>query len=133
MSLSAADGTRLFEAAGMLGEFELAFETVDGEVVVQTQSMEFDGGDAIATSFAQADDEGVFKMAVLIDEIHALQAGAAFCEGSINPMDAADQIEAVVARLQEASDELGDAPLTDEAILINKLLENLAGGQQNCW
>jgi Ca-activated chloride channel family protein len=129
--LVAGEERSLVDLEGPLGEMDLTFETVDGRIVEKSLTLSFDGGTAYESDSTAADDLGVYKMAVLVAEYHALQAGADFCEGSIDMSEASARIHEAARRLEVVSADLQDAPLAEEAALMGRLAENLAGGR--CW
>ncbi len=126
-----ADERLLSELDGPLGEMSLSFETIDGRIVEKDLTFSFHGGEAYVSDPTAADDLGVYKMAVLVAEYHGLQAGADFCQGVISEVDAAARIREARRRLEAVSADLEDAPLAEEAALMEILAANLVGGQ--CW
>ncbi|MFT5685014.1 MAG: Ca-activated chloride channel family protein, partial [Myxococcota bacterium] len=125
------DERLISELSGPLGEMGLTFETVDGRIVEEDVTFSFHGGEAYISDAAAADDLGVYKMAVLVAEYQALQAGADFCLGTIDRTEASARIHESVRRLDDVSADLDDALLAEEAALMEMLLGNLDGGQ--CW
>lgn len=79
-----------------------------------------------------ADGLGVYKMTGLIDEYRALLAASRFCDGMLSKAAALASIDAASARLLAQSDAIGDAPLADEAALLDALRVNVEAGQANC-
>ena len=126
-----ADGQALSERSGSLGEMRLSFESHDGVLVEEDVTIHFEGGTAYDSDSAWADDLGVYKMAVLVAEFHALQAGADFCERSLTQEEASARISESVRRLVSVSEELEDEALAAEVVLMEQLIDNLAGG--SCW
>lgn len=101
-------------------------------------SVGWEGGTAYATgdgdvSGPWADDLGVFKMAVLIDELQGLRGAADFCTDDLDLPTAQARITAARARLRASADQVEDRALAREAELLTQLLENLAAGPEACW
>ena len=80
-----------------------------------------------------ADDGGVFTMAVLIDELAALDMGASFCDGEQEAAAASGVIRQAADRLEAASAQISEESLQAEAQLMRKLADNVDGGASNCW
>ena len=109
--------------------FALEYQTADGQA--QAGSIDatwLGGGDLPIGTAGIADDAGSAKLAVLLDEFLALEAGAAFCEGSLTQTEALARIDEAATRLAAMSQLLGDAALNDEASLMHKLAANLDDG-----
>ncbi len=134
VTLRYADGGALLDdsPAEELATFHLRYETLDGEVEEDTLVVGYHGGTMIVEQWVPADDLGVYKMGVLLDEYLALMAGARFCQGVLTQEQAAGQITDAKKRLAGVSGHLGDAPLGDEAALMERLLANVQGGTGNC-
>jgi Ca-activated chloride channel family protein len=118
MSLSfeaAADGERTFDDIEVALSSGEAFQLVEDSEVVHA-----------------ADDGGVFTMAVLIDELAALDMGAAFCDGEQDAELAATIIRQAADRLESASAQIAEEALQSEAQLMRKLADNVDGGAGNC-
>jgi Ca-activated chloride channel family protein len=120
--------------AGMdVAEMVVSWAPIDGgDRVVQSLDARFEGGFAWEDDFAQADDLGVYKMASLVDELAALDAGAAWCEGALAKSDAMAQVEAASARLQSRSEQIDAPQFAQEAALMDQLRQNIDGGPDNC-
>jgi Ca-activated chloride channel homolog len=134
MTLRDDDGVPL-DAEGPLdlATFHLSYEPVDFADVVESElAVRWQGGEVIGEQPTLADDLGVYKMAVLVDEYLALMAGADFCEGSISAEVALGRIAEARQRLDGVAVNLGDGPIEDEVALMDKLRINLEGGSNNC-
>lgn len=115
--------------SGPTADFALAYEDAEtGEAVAESLQAGWEGGSG--DFLGPADDLGVYKMAVLVDEYQALLAGAAWCRDELD--GAAAQVAAAQDRLADRAAELDDDPLGEEAALMGRLAENIAGGRQNC-
>lgn len=79
-----------------------------------------------------ADDLGVYKMSGLIDVYRGLLSASRFCDGVLTRAEALDAIAADAARLLEQSAAISDAPLAEEAALLEALWSNVEGGSENC-
>ncbi len=124
---------------GMDMRYEVAYHADPdvGETATAHVGMAFEGGEAWrvedpggATAVA-ADDLGVFKMGVLVDEYRALLAGAMSCTRDLEVADALDRIDRAAARLSAAAgtgaeEQTGD--LAAEARLMEQLAENVRRG-----
>ena len=123
--------------AQALASFDLSYElALDGSIVEDRVEVAYLGGEAFAVAdpaTPTADDIGVFKMAVLLDEFEALRSTAAFCEDTKSAAAAGVGVDEARRRIGLVADELGDAALSAEADLMGKLKENLAKGQNACW
>lgn len=126
------------EAGEALARFDLRFVTADdSREVVDELELTFQGGTAwhsegLGAESPYADDLGVYKMSMLLDEVDALTAAGMFCAGSLSRADALEAAQDAARRLQVVGGELEDAPLAAEAALMERLVGNLAGGQANC-
>jgi Ca-activated chloride channel family protein len=107
--------------------FSLQYETVDGEVLSETFEVEWLGGDLPISEIGRADHAGSAKLAVLLDEYLALEAGSLFCDGQLSEAEALARIDEAAVRLDDMAELIGDDPLQDEADLMRKLAENVAG------
>jgi Ca-activated chloride channel family protein len=107
--------------------FTLDYQTVDGEVLSETIEIEWLGGDLPISELGRADHAGSAKLAVLLDEYLALEAGSLFCEGQLSETEALARIDEATARLDDMAELLSDDALQDEADLMRKLAENVAG------
>jgi hypothetical protein len=107
--------------------FSLDYESPDGELFSETFEVEWLGGDVPIGEAGLADHAGGAKLAVLLDEYLALEAGSLFCEGQITETEALARIDQAAVRLDEMAAMLGDASLEDEAALMRQLAENVAG------
>ncbi len=132
----AADPTMEIDLEGpqLLAMFELSYLPVDGNNVITDEvEVHWLGGAEIEGAQTNADDLGVYKMAVLLDEYLALMAAAHFCEGSLTDVEAGDLITEATTRLDGIAAHLVDTPLADEKALMDALLLNVQGGSGNCW
>jgi Ca-activated chloride channel homolog len=111
-----------------LGTFHLSYELANGERVERDVDVTYDGGRQIEGVSTEADDVGVWKMGVLIDEFLALEAAADACAGALDEQTASLRVAAAQERLAAIAGQLSDAPLESEAALMSKLGENLASG-----
>jgi hypothetical protein len=85
------------------------------------------GGDLPISEIGRADHAGSAKLAVLLDEYLALEAGSLFCDGQLSEAEALARIDEAAMRLDDMAELIGDDPLQDEADLMRKLAENVAG------
>jgi Ca-activated chloride channel family protein len=107
--------------------FSLEYETIDGELLGETFEVEWLGGDLPISEDGRADHAGGAKLAVLLDEYLALEAGSMFCDGQLGEAEALARIDEAATRLDDMAVLLGDDALADEADLMRKLAENVAG------
>jgi Ca-activated chloride channel family protein len=107
--------------------FSLDYETSDGEQLSETFEVEWLGGDLPISETGSADHAGGAKLAVLLDEYLALEAGSLFCAGQLTEDEALVRIEQAAVRLDDMAALLTDEPLADEAALMRQLAENVAG------
>jgi Ca-activated chloride channel family protein len=107
--------------------FSLEYQTLEGEVLSETFEVEWLGGDLPISELGRADHAGSAKLAVLLDEYLALEAGSLFCEGQLSEAEALARIEEAAVRLEDMAELIGDDPLQDEADLMRKLAQNVAG------
>lgn len=118
----------------LLAMFELSYLPVDGNNVITDEvEVHWLGGRDIEGAQTNADDLGVYKMAVLLDEYLALMAAAHYCEGSLTQVEASDLITEASARLDGVATHLVDVPLAEEKTLMDNLQLNVQGGVGNCW
>lgn len=116
-----------------LASFRLAYEPVDAHETVHSElDIAFNGGAVILEQPTQADDLGVYKMSVLLDEFMALEAGSDFCEGTLDLAEAGARIAEARDRLGSVALHLADDPIHAEADLMAKLLDNVAAGAVHC-
>ncbi|MCB9741468.1 MAG: VWA domain-containing protein [Alphaproteobacteria bacterium] len=95
VSLTLEEGADLDQ----LGTLALSYETIDGALEADEVTLSFAGGEAWGTEVVAADDVGVFKMAALVDELHALRGAADFCDGLLDAAEAERRAsEAAAAR-----------------------------------
>lgn len=133
-----ADGAAAVLPDGPLATMALRYERAsDGVVVMSDEAAIFRGGDAwqsdsLGESSPLADDEGVFKMAMLLDEVDALTVAGLFCDGTAQRIEARSAADSARIRLQAVSDELESETLRREARLMGKLSDNLEAGA-SCW
>lgn len=120
------------EAGRPVASFAMSYEDLDGAVIEDTIEVAWSGGAVIEGREVAADDLGVYKMGVLIDEFLALTAGADFCAGRLDKVEALERIELAASRVDEVADHLGDVPLGEEASLLVQLRANVEGGPRNC-
>lgn len=117
-----------------LARFQLRYETAnDFTQVYDELEVTWTGGTTIMHEPVSADDLGVYKMGTLVDEFLSLEAGAAWCDGAAPLPQATGTIEEAADRLHAIAAHLGSAQLEAEAVLMEQLAENVAGGQNNCW
>ena len=128
--ISALESDR-FGLSGELGVMEMSFETPQGDIVEDSLAFSFEGGEQYVSEATQADDLGVYKMSVLVDEFHALQAAADLCLGRIELAEAGERIREAANRIEEVAVDLNDDALNEEARLMRMLIENLPASQ--CW
>ena len=117
----------------------LSFQPADdsspryGEVEARVAALEAfqleEGGEVVHA----ADDAGIFTMALLIDELAALDAGASVCEGDGEPEAASRLIRQASGRLDAAALQVEGSSLGEEAALMRQLADNVEGGRGNCW
>ncbi|MCB9741591.1 MAG: VWA domain-containing protein [Alphaproteobacteria bacterium] len=109
-----------------LAELQLSYELPGGELRQDQASLAFEGGETWVSEAVAADDEGVFKMAVLVDELHALRGAADFCLGALEQEAAQARVAQAGARLAEVAEALGgDEPLLAEVALMDQLGLNI--------
>ncbi|MEZ4380795.1 MAG: VWA domain-containing protein [Nannocystaceae bacterium] len=119
--------------AESVADFDLSYLPVGAEdPEVFAASVPWSGGLPYQASFVAADDLGVFKMAALVDEYLALQAGADFCASKLPQADARARVVEAAARLDEVATILGDDALADESALMHQLADNIDGGVGSC-
>ena len=111
--------------------FSLDYQTIEGESLSETFEVAWLGGDLPISELGEADHSGSAKLAVLLDEYLALEAGAAFCEGDLGEAEAIARVDEAAVRLDAMAELLDDEPLRKEADLMRKLAENLSG--PGCW
>jgi Ca-activated chloride channel family protein len=107
--------------------FSLEYETTEGELLSETFEVEWLGGELPIGEAGLADHAGGAKLAVLLDEYLALEAGSLFCDGQLTEAEALARIDQAAARLDDMAVLLADEPLADEAALMRTLAENVAG------
>ena len=116
-----------------MADLEVSWMPVGGDTrAVQVVDVTYEGGTAYSDDHIQADDLGVFKMGALIDEILALDAGAAFCLGDLDAATAESRILEASDRLLSRSIQLGDDGFEIESELMAMLLVNVQGGMDHC-
>jgi Ca-activated chloride channel family protein len=127
-------------AAGeALARFDLRYVTADdASEVVDELELAFQGGTAwrstgLGAESPLADDLGVYKMTLLLDEVDALTAAGMYCAGSMPRAGAVQAAQEAARRLAVVGDELEDAPLSAESALMDRLAENLSERQPHCW
>ena len=117
-----------------LAEMQLQWTPVGETSPVQSSLVvDYDGGEAHSDGITHADQEGVFRMSTLVDEVLALEAGAAWCRGEIDQQEAQSRISEVTTRLEIRVVEHQDEALAPEAELMAKLLDNLKKGLSACY
>ena len=102
--------------------------------VTKATDLFFDGGEAYELDIDDleiysADQLGVFRMAVLVDQYEGLLAAADFCDGLIDKQEAKAMVNQSIERLTLAADLTDDENLMVEADLMSKLRENLENPQ----
>jgi Ca-activated chloride channel homolog len=134
VTLRHADGGPFYNdtPAPGLATFHMTYETIEGDIKEDTVEVSYEGGATIVEQWVPADDLGVYKMSVLLDEYLALMAGARFCQGVLPQQEAEGQVKDAQKRLLAVSNHLTDAPLQAEVALMEQLLTNVQGGSGNC-
>jgi Ca-activated chloride channel homolog len=117
------------ELTGKLGSMDIRYENLDGEIEEKTAYLQYIGGEWVS-SRVNADDLGVFRMSYLINEIEALEAAAAYCEGSIELPEAIDKVEKAVEAFAELPSILGEESMHNERYLLGQLQDNLYTEQE---
>lgn len=124
-------------ASRALASFHLSYELASSPAAAPAARVEHDvdvayhGGrtlDGTYEAYVEADDVGVYKMGVLVDEFLALEAAADGCSGALDMESAAARITEARDRMAARAGHLGDEPLAVEVELLTKLGENLASG-----
>ena len=110
----------------------LSWTAPDGTAHLSELNVHWDPASTYDDGVTAASDIGPYRMAVLIDEIQALDAAADFCLGRRSQEEAIAVIDSARARLQDRSDDLEDAALQVEADLLASLIENVEAGPQRC-
>ncbi len=125
------------EVGAELARFHMSYEdAASGELIDDELAVRWLGGEAFVAEVVEghrADDEGVFKMAALLDEFDALRAGAAFCEQELSGGVAADRMGRAQDRMEAVDMELGEQSLAEDHQLVGKLRANLSHGSSRCW
>ena len=126
-------GLRYDEMPQQLVSMSVSWEPADAlERVEEVLDLDWAGGDAYSDENLAADDLGVFKMGALIDELTALEAGAAYCDDAVSQEAALALIAEAAARLTHRSGVLHEAQLLIERDLMDALWVNVEGGETNC-
>jgi len=129
---TAADTLDVYDGMA-LAAFDLSYLTAGNlELVENELEVGWHGGAIIAGEVTDADDLGVYKMGGLVDEYLALMAGARFCQGDASQDAAIEDARDAAERLRAMATHLEDKPLHNEASLMFKLADNIAGGHENC-
>ena len=118
------------ETGSTVATLDVSWTQASG-AVADNLTIPWAGGTAYTTSRAQADQLGVFRMAVLTDELRALRAAALLCntdETAAQAEDPTPVIEAAIAHLEEAAaiDTLGT--VDHDVAMLQKLADNVATG-----
>lgn len=125
-------GARTLFASRNEGAIALRLDAPDATLGELTVSFVPEGAEPVATvlslSAGGEPQVGPRRLAVLVDEIEALEAGAAMCRGELVLADAVDRVREARNRLQALGEELGDEGLLDEASLMDALRDNLQDG-----
>jgi Ca-activated chloride channel homolog len=130
------EGEALPVAGEVLADFSLRYTRADDSAVEEGAiALSFEGGatwssQGLAEQSPLADDLGVYKMSLLLDEVDALTAAGLYCEGQLSQEEALALVREARIRLRVVAEELGDAPLRDEAVLMARLAANLDRGAQ---
>jgi Ca-activated chloride channel family protein len=111
-----------------LGVFHLSYELANVELVERELDVVYRGGSQLGGQQTEADDLGVYKMAVLVDEFLALEAAADGCSGALDAQSALGRVTAAQERLVARAAQLNDAALEVESVLLTKLSANFASG-----
>ena len=123
------------DMSAVFGDIEVTFERADDSgSVTKATDLFFDGGEAYEldiddVEIYSADQLGVFRMAVLVDQYEGLLAAADFCDGLIDKQEAKAMVNQSIERLTLAADLTDDENLMVEADLMSKLRENLENPQ----
>ena len=133
VTLRPGEGGELPESAESVADFDLSYlPQGSDELIEQYAAVPWSGGLPYQASFVVADDLGAFKMAVLIDEYLALEAGSDFCEGALGQEEAATLADEAAERLGEIATALADDLLARDAAVMTKLAENIRVGRERC-
>jgi Ca-activated chloride channel family protein len=127
---AAKDG---IEAGHRVATFGLSYTDPEGEPVDEVIDVLWNGGEILGSSVTTADALGVYKLAALTNEFLALDAGALFCNGTIDQKTAAVRIDAARAHLVDVDAAITDDSILTEVELMSKLEENMSGGAKSCW
>ena len=125
------DGLPVDELSGLLGEIEVTFERADGSgEVTKSTELFFEGGEAYELQVKDqeiyaADQLGVFRMALLVDQYEGLLAAADYCDGLIDLAEAKVMVNRSIERLSRAATLTEDSELMKESELMTQLRENL--------
>ena len=93
----------------------------------------WNGGHELEFVTLRADDEGVFTMGALVDQVHALDIASAFCEGDVTQESARTKVRQAADRLQAEAELIDSEELDEEAELMDRLWENLDQGEDACF
>ena len=93
----------------------------------------WNGGKEIEFVTLRADDEGVFTMGALVDEVYALDIASAFCEDEVAQESARTKVRQAADRLQAEAELIDSEELEKEAELMDRLWENLDQGEDACF
>lgn len=115
-----------------LADFSLSYTTLDGDVRTDEALVGYAGGTELGGQHVDADDEGVYKMAGLVDEYLALQAGATFCTGELDRVAAIGQIQAARDHLDAIATLLDNPLVRDEVALMEALQANVSARSPQC-
>ena len=94
--------------------------------------LEWLGGGSTVFETLRGDDDGVFKMAALLDEAHAIGVASDWCEDVASTGSAKPRVRQAADRLHAEAELLRDEDLEREAELLDQLLENLDAGVDAC-
>ncbi|MEN0067451.1 MAG: hypothetical protein AAGA48_35295 [Myxococcota bacterium] len=119
---------RISEAAVL----RLAYTTPGNKRIEDRAPLEYQLGTAHQIDGVMADDLGVFKMAILRDEILALDAAAAMCEGGQSAEEALTVVGAAQTRASTAAMQLEDPGLEVEAQLLSDLATLVEAPAPSC-
>ena len=118
------------ETGATVATLDVAWTQASGDVT-DSLTIPWEGGTAYETSRVQADQLGVFRMAVLTDELRALRAAASLCTLDSTGLDADESaaiIEAAIAHLEEAAAIDTSGSLDGDAGMLRTLAANITAG-----
>jgi Ca-activated chloride channel family protein len=132
LDLQLGQDEQLPELPMEIASFRISYENLDGNIVNDEISVSWEGGGIHGTARTPADQEGVYKMGSLIDEILALEAAADWCSGDLDEQEALARISAAQQSLSVVALDLADAPMSAEVALLKQLEINVRSGTEAC-